>query len=149
MAEDVEIRRCTEADLSDVAALFQAWQDEDSVWGLRAEPAERLRGRMGEFFFVARVGGRAAGFAVGKLDDEPFCIYPNGETYLEVEDVFVAADFRGRGVGTALMKSLIAAAESKGIPRFHLYSASKRWQHSAGFYERFGFQVWAFQMFRK
>lgn len=149
MTSAVEIRLCREEDLPEAAALFEAWQAEGSVWGLCAESAERLRERMGEFFFIARVDGKAAGFAIGKVDRECFCIFPAGESYLEIEDVYVAEGFRSRGVGTALMQALIASAESKGIPRFHLYSASRKWERSVKFYERFGFKVWAFQMFRK
>jgi len=149
MSSGVEIRACTKDDLVEVAGLFQAWQDEESVWGLRAEPVERLRGRMGEFFLVARVDAKPAGFAIGKVDTERFCIFPEGSPYLEIEDVYVAPDFRNRGIGTALVESLLGAATAKGISRFHVYSASKHWKQSAKFYERFGFRVWAFQMFRK
>jgi hypothetical protein len=86
MAANVEIRRCVETDLAEAVALFEAWEKEASVWGLRAEPVERLRERMGEFFFVARAQGRAVGFAIGKRDTERFCIFPDGKPYLEVED---------------------------------------------------------------
>jgi len=149
MTEPIDIRLCGEGDLAEVAALFQAWQDEDAVWGLRAESVEQLRARLGPFFLVARVAGRAAGFAIGAVDDEPFCIYPNGERHLEIQDVFVARDFRSRGVGSALVSALMRAAEEQGIERFHLYSASRDWQRSVKFYERFGLKVWAFQMYKR
>ena len=149
MSETLDVRRCTEDDLVEVAALFERWQHEDAVWGLRAEPVERLRTRMGEFFLVARSEGRVVGFAVGKVDREPFCVFPAGESYLEIEDVYVAPEHRRRGVGAALVESLLKAAEAGGIPRFHLYSASRDWQRSMRFYERFGFRVWSFQMFKK
>ncbi len=149
MAANVEIHLCAETDLVEVAALFEQWQSEESVWGLRAESAERLRKRMGEFFFVARAEGKTVGFAIGKLDTERFCIFPDGRPYVEIEDVFVAKGSRGRGVGTALMEALIAAGTAKGVAGFHLYSASRKWQHSVKFYERFGLQVWAFQMYKK
>ena len=149
MPEEADIRVCAEEDLAEVAALYQRWQEEESVYGLRAEPAERLRQRMGDFFLVARADGKAVGFAIGSPGREPFCIFPDGRPYLEVEDVYVAPDFRGRGIGTALVKSLMDAATEKGISRFSLYSASRRYQEAVRFYERFGFEVWAIQMFKR
>ena len=149
MAANVEIRPCTQDDLAEVAALFERWEQEGAVWGLRAEPVERLRERLSEFFLVAREGGCVAGFAIAKLDTERFCIFPDGKPYIEIEDVYVAPEFRSKGVGTALLESLIAAGSAKRVAGFHIYSASKHPARSMTFYERFGFRTWAFQMFRK
>ena len=40
-----------------------------------------------------------------------------GERYLNVDEVFVHADHRGRGVGMQLMKALLEKAEAGGVVR--------------------------------
>ena len=47
----------------------------------------------------------------------------------------VLAEFRGRGVGDAILRQLLDAARAAGIPRSHLHSQV----HALGFYARHGY----------
>ncbi|MBS1136643.1 MAG: hypothetical protein H6R11_597 [Proteobacteria bacterium] len=47
----------------------------------------------------------------------------------------VLRPWRGKGVGTALLRALLAAARERGLARLVLHSQT----HAAGFYRRFGF----------
>lgn len=49
----------------------------------------------------------------------------------------VLADYRGRGIGSALMDHLLRAARRKGLARVNLYAQCR----AVPFYERFGFAV--------
>lgn len=49
--------------------------------------------------------------------------------------VAVVSNWRGRGVGNAMMQALLGAARERGIPRVELHSQT----HASGFYERLGF----------
>lgn len=47
----------------------------------------------------------------------------------------VVREWRGRGVGAALLRELIATAEARGITKLHLHAQT----HALPFYARFGF----------
>lgn len=47
----------------------------------------------------------------------------------------VLREWRGRGVGTALMEAMIERAREYSMPQVRLYAQT----HAAGFYRRFGF----------
>jgi GNAT superfamily N-acetyltransferase len=50
--------------------------------------------------------------------------------------VYVAPEYRGRGIGSALVRRIAEEAASLGVPRLHLYA-----QDQMGFYERLGWQA--------
>jgi GNAT superfamily N-acetyltransferase len=78
---------------------------------------------------VAMVGGEAVGTAL---------VVGDGATFFYVKDVMVLPEYQGRGVGTALMESLVAylrrAAPARAL--VGLFTA----RGLAPFYERFGFR---------
>lgn len=51
--------------------------------------------------------------------------------------VAVLAEWRGKGVGCAIMRQLMDAARSRGMAKVELAAQT----HAVGFYERLGFQV--------
>ena len=148
VASGIQVRPCTNNDLSCVATLFARWQAEASVHGLQAEIAEELRPRMGEYFLVAQAAEGIVGFIIGKVQTQPLCVLPAGRPYLEVKDLYVAPEHRRQGIGKALLLALFDAAAKAGVGGFTLYSASKDWQNVLGFYEKAGFRMWSFQMYK-
>lgn len=81
--------------------------------------------------FVAEVDGVTAGFADLEGDGH-------------VDRFYVSADHQGAGVGAALMRAVLEAAERRGIDRLH----SEVSLTARGFFERFGFEVVAPQTVR-
>src|SRR5262245_29075977 len=81
-----------------------------------------LEGRMSEFFLVAEEEGRVIGFVIGargpvdvvgrELARESF---GEGVAYLEVQELHVAAECRGRGVGTRLMEAVLERGRAAGL----------------------------------
>ena len=64
-----------------------------------------------------------------------------------VEDVVVSGTYRGRGIGTELMKKIISIAQSEKITTLQLTSRMDRTAAHA-LYEKLGFEKYDTQVFR-
>lgn len=84
----------------------------------------------GVAFFVARVEGAPAGCGGVQLF---------GDAYGELKRMFVRPQFRGRGLGLALIDHLAAHTHARGLPLLRLETGIR--QHEAiRLYERAGFR---------
>ncbi len=82
---------------------------------------------------LARVGDEVAGFALYFHNYSTFLARPG----LYLEDLFVRPQFRGRGIGRALLARLASVALERGCGRFEW--AVLDWNTDAiGFYESLG-----------
>ncbi|HEV2125845.1 MAG TPA: GNAT family N-acetyltransferase [Chloroflexota bacterium] len=158
----ITIRRCHEADLTVVAALYRAWEAEDITWGLRADDEGALREKLGPFFLVAEVEVErtrdadrrppSIGFVTAQIRHAApgeVAVFPAGAAYLEVEDLYVTTAWRDAGVGTHLMEHLFEAARAQGVESSLVFSATKDLARIVRFYERFGYQPWGVQFFKQ
>ena len=85
---------------------------------------------------IAEWGGAAAGFAVWFLNFSTF----RGRPGIYLEDVFVRPEFRGRGIGKALLTRLARRCVDEGWARFEW--AVLDWNApSIAFYKSIGAQV--------
>ena len=148
---NIAYRRATGEDLDGLTALQQAWAAEQITWGFRAATAADLASKLGPLFLVAVEDRTVVGFACGALrtaDADVSAVYAPGEAYLEIEDLYVGAAHRGRGVGGALLDALLAAAATHGVTRARVYSATKDLDRVLAFYRRHGFRSWYVEMVR-
>ncbi len=84
---------------------------------------------------IAEVGGKAVGFALWFSTFSTF----RGQPGLYLEDIFVRPEFRGRGIGKALLATVAARAVERGYER--LEWSVLNWNHPAiGFYKSLGAQ---------
>jgi GNAT superfamily N-acetyltransferase len=149
------IRTCAPADLPAVAELCRRWQAEDITRNYHADRIDQLAARMGESFLVAEADGRIVGFVIAQVkptanNESVEGAFPAGEPlYLEVQDLYVAADRRGRGVGSGLMAAALARAAAAGVRSSLVYSANKAYARTARFYERCGYRMWHITMTRQ
>lgn len=142
--DSLRIRECRGEDLPEVQPLFDdLYADEE-----HHEP-EPLANRMSEFFLVAVEDGCVMGFVLAErrrsdnlTDEMGKDAFPNDSEYLEVQDLYVMPSARGRGVGSKLMKTLLARARDQGLSRSMVYSANADYARTARFYERFGYRMW-------
>jgi len=82
---------------------------------------------------IAEDDGRPAGFAVFFPTFSTF----RGQPGLYLEDLFVQPEFRGRGIGRALLAHLAKLARQRGCCKFEWVVLD--WNDKAmGFYERLG-----------
>ena len=82
-----------------------------------------------------------------KVSSEHLCIFPRGENYLVLHDLYVTPDSRGQGIGSGLVAATLQSGRTRGIHRFTTYSANKHWQPTLDFYREFGFEAWSFSLF--
>jgi GNAT superfamily N-acetyltransferase len=84
------------------------------TWQRMLDPASALFGRF------AVIDGKVIGFSVNVLHEGTWVIAP----ICYLEDLFVAPDFRGRGIGRWLIADLVDRAQSKGWSRLYWHSRS-------------------------
>src|ERR1700677_467727 len=112
------IRSATRADvpliLKFIRALATYEREPDAV---TATEADLLRDGFGPnpFYFclIAEHDGQAAGFALYFFNYSTWV----GRPGLYLEDLFVPPEFRGLGIGKALLKKVASIAVEKGCPR--------------------------------
>lgn len=85
---------------------------------------------------IAEWDGKPAGFAVWFLNFSTF----RGRHGLYVEDIFVRPEYRGRGIGKALMGRLAACCLERGYARFE-WTVLDWNRPSIAFYQSIGAQV--------
>jgi ribosomal protein S18 acetylase RimI-like enzyme len=135
----VRIARALESDIPQLLQLLQALftieQDfaadaacqQRGLKRLLAEPGDRAA------LFVARVGGDVAGMASGQL----VISTAEGAPSVWIEDVIVAEHFRSRGIGRALLRSVLDWACAQGATRAQLL-ADRDNAAAIAFYRRVG-----------
>jgi RimJ/RimL family protein N-acetyltransferase len=124
------IRPAEDADRRPLALLFAAVAEERD--GIAAEPPIDIERRAAGWDLDRTLVAVAAGEIVGALsiDDTPFGFGELG--------MFVAADSRGRGVGTALVAAAIESARARGLHKLAL-SVFPHNEAAIALYRKFGF----------
>jgi GNAT superfamily N-acetyltransferase len=95
-----------------------------------AVPADRLAASLAHAWYAvcARRGGQIVGTGL---------VLSDGVLHALIVDVIVLPEMRGRGVGTEIMKRLVARCQEAGVLQVQLFSARGK----RGFYERLGFEA--------
>ena len=150
--ETVRIRACTRQDIDAVLHLDRQWEQENiahDFMPISREEFLTLLERFPAYFLVAESGRDLVGYIHGSVHRRRWvAVLPEGEPYLEIENVYVKPDFRNRHIGGKLMETLLVAAEQQGIQRFLVSSVSKEMDKTLHFYRRHGFTPWHVQMFK-
>ena len=144
------IRQAVKDDVAAICRLQERWFEEGSVYGFTPGDAEQVEAALGTYFLVAERGGEVIGFISGAAHvSEGMAVVAAGEGYLEIDNLYVEPEFRGRGVGGELVDRLLAQARENGLAHAVLYSAAKEIHGVLKFYERHKFRSWYVQMFQK
>lgn len=108
-----------EADWRDLWAQYLTFYKVDlpedvtaHTWARILDPSSRVAMR------VAEIDGVLAGFAIHHFHDSTWVKTP--DSYLE--DLFLDANFRGRGIGRALIDDLIAITKANGWSRLYWHT---------------------------
>jgi GNAT superfamily N-acetyltransferase len=138
-ASSLLIRPATVADLPAVLALYaQPGTDDGEV--LSIPEAERVFARFARYpdytLYAAERSGAVVGtFALLMMDNLGHLGAPSAI----VEDVMVAPDVHGHGIGQRMMRFAIARARERGCYKVTLSSNLKR-ERAHAFYEQLGFE---------
>lgn len=144
------IRQINKYDVRSICRLQEQLFEEDVIHGFVPETAEEIEKSIDSYFFVAEINDEIIGFICGKVHiSDGLAIIPKGENYLEIENLYVAPEFRKRGVGGKLVDELLIKAREVEVSYALLYSATKDIHGILKFYERHNFQSWNVQMFQK
>jgi GNAT superfamily N-acetyltransferase len=138
MSDDVRIQQATAADVPLVLRMIKALAEYEQltheVVATEAKVRESLFGsNPSAEAVIARVDGQPAGFAVWFYSYSTFL----GRPGLYLEDLFVLPEWRGRGIGRALLRHLARIAVSRDCGRMEW--AVLNWNELAiRFYRRLG-----------
>ena len=147
MAEPL-IRLAEARDVDEVARLQAGWAEEDITYGQIPASPQEIADKLGPFFYVALKDGRISGFVYGsERVSEGLAVIPEGERYVEIDELYVRPEFRNGGLGGTLIETLLRAARDHGIERFKVYSAAKEFDRILAFYRSHGFKPWYAEMF--
>ena len=132
----ITIRQAREEDLPEIYALIKEFALFQQTPGKVKITLEQMK-KEKEFFhcFVAEDAGRIVGFA-----SYFFAYYSWSGKALYLDDLYVAAAFRGNGIGSQLMQSVIDLAKEEQC-------SSMRWQVSnwnkeaIAFYKKMGASI--------
>ena len=118
MSDDVRIQQATKADVPLVLRMIKALAEYEQltheVVATEAKVRESLFGsNPSAEAVIARVDGQPAGFAVWFYSYSTFL----GRPGLYLEDLFVLPEWRGRGIGRALLRHLARIAVSRDCGR--------------------------------
>lgn len=143
---NISIDRASEADLPAILSLYaRLGQDDGEILDL-AE-AGLIFARITTYpdyrLYVARLDGRIAGtFALLIMDN----LGHRGARSAILEDVVVADDLRGQGIGKEMMRYAGSLCQEKGCYKLALSSNSNR-EAAHRFYESLGFERHGFSYF--
>lgn len=143
------IRECTAKDIDEVEALQHQWVNEEITHGLIPIQKNYLEAKLGSYFFVAEKDSEIIGFVYGTIRTaDNMAIMNNGQTYLDIEDIFVTPDNRSSGLGSVLLDKILTAAKEAGVERSLVYSSSKDMEGIINFYKKHDYKTWYIQMFK-
>src|SRR5688572_9046524 len=142
------IRPAVIDDIPSICQLQQQLFEAGSIYGFVPETVEQVEKSIGAYFFVAEAAGKVIGFVSGAIHlSDGLAVIPKGEDYLEIENLYVAPQFRKQGIGGKLIDELLRQAKQNGVAYARLYSATKDLRGILKFYERHNFQSWYVEMF--
>jgi N-acetylglutamate synthase-like GNAT family acetyltransferase len=144
------IRQAVESDIRFIHRLQQQWSEEGSVYGFVPESQEQVKAALNSYLLVAETSNEIVGFISGSVHrSEGTAVIPEGESYLEIDNLYILPEYRKKGIGGDLITRCLAQAKEAGVPYALLYSAAKDIHSILRFYEKHNFQSWNVQMFRK
>jgi len=147
--DDVILRDAIEADLDQVLDLWAEMIDlhhdlDERFWQRKPDGKSIFRNWLAEtvddeerMFFVAESSGRIVGFINGHTRDTPPPLVD--KTTGAVDNLTVASEFRGKGIGRRLMTAAMEWFASHGAKSVKLSSALRN-EGALGFYEALGFE---------
>lgn len=147
--DKVNIRECKYEDLIKVEKLQRKWANEDITYGFVPAKLSYLESKLGKYFLVAELDNNIIGFVYGTIHEaKNMSIIPNGQFYIEIDDIYILEESRKKGVGSILLDKILEVAKENGIEKSLVYSATKDMENVIDFYKKHNYKTWYIQMFK-
>lgn len=129
-ARTVRFRCCTNGDRARVIALWEQVFPDDPPHSAPPQVFDAKLAMNDGLLFIATDAGEVIGTAMAGYDGHRGWLYT----------VAVLPEFRGRGIGTALVRHAVGALRAMGCPKVNLQVRASN-TAVVGFYETLGFEV--------
>ena len=129
-------------------ALSEEWEQENSCYGYRSNSADDLKEKR---IFVAEDNDLICGYLFGHCTttEKDSSIYKAGTACFEIDELYVKAQYRNRGLG----KKLFLYAEkavSPDVDMIMLTAAAKNFRAVLHFYiDELGMEFWSARLFKR
>jgi ribosomal protein S18 acetylase RimI-like enzyme len=138
--DGIEIREASLSDGGQLLPLMEAYWQHDAIAGFESG---RLRRQLDAFLATASYGcgwlAAHSGTAVGYLLCTFVYSFEHGGVMAEIDELFVGAEYRRRGIGQALLTKARVALAEHGCVCLQMQVADDNTQ-SQDFYSRLGFK---------
>lgn len=111
-------------------------RDDDDSWARRRAHYERQLAREGAFVLLARVDGRAVGYALVTIE-EASPTWSDPDSWAEIDSLSLLPEARGQGIGERLVERVQDEAGGRELRLFAMAGNAD----ALRFYERQGFQT--------
>jgi len=146
----MKIRKATEKDITDIAVLGKRFVDEVPTWGLVARTEDQIRKLDRQLIWVAEEENKIIGYAIClPRENDGSCIFKNDDKILELDEIFLIPEARGKEIGSQLLQKINDYARKAGYTKLFLYSSVKDLDPVTRFYRGSGFKTWAVQLFKE
>lgn len=134
----IEIKKCTADDIPVIIALMRSFAEYEDLGQYFEVTEERLHAAMfGTRGFVEGMVATDAGKPFAYALFYPYFASFRGQVGYYLEDIYIHDDYRRRGIGEAMLKTLAALAKSRGYERIDFQVLE--WNEPAvRFYEKLG-----------
>ena len=143
--KEIKLSECVAVRL---IALSKEWERENSCYGYRSNSADDLKEKR---VFVATDNDLICGYLFGHCTttEKDTSIYKAKTAYFEIEELYVKAQYRNRGIG----KKLFLYAEkavSPDVDMIMLTAAAKNFRAVLHFYiDELGMEFWSVRLFKR
>jgi len=135
--------------LHEIAQLQQQWAAEQITYGFVAGTPEQIAVDLTPYCYVLKDAQRVIGYLMAEVrHDNEYCVFPNGASFIDVNDLFISKDYRSRGLGKVLLGRCEADARQNGIQHMLLSSATKDAEAVRQFYTSNDYTIWTTQFFK-
>ena len=146
----MKIRNATGKDVAGIAVLVSRFVNEVPVWGLVVRTEDDLRKLDARLIWVVEDNNKLVGYAIClPRANDGSCIYSERDKILELDEIYLIPEARGKGIGSQLLKLIENYARAQGYTKLFVYSSVYDLDLSLKFYRGNGFQTWAVQMFKE
>lgn len=135
-----------------VSNLQKQWENEAITFGFVADNEDEILTYDKVYFYIAIDGETVIGYVTGEVKsndiDNYMNVFPLNTEYLQVNDLYIAHDYRNKNIGAELLNVVEQKAKNNKVKHIFLSSATMDAETIRRFYEKNGFKIWTTTFFK-